>query len=285
MPFTIQQINNQLKNKLKNVYSNAEIQQLLFLIYKKAANLSKIQVLTNYEMQIPEHNYNEITDIANRLANNEPIDYIIGETEFFNLQFIVNPSVLIPRPETEELVHWVLTDYNKKQKILDIGTGSGCIAVSLAKNMQNAEVFAVDISKQALETAKKNAQNNGAKINFAECNILNADYTLLPQGIDIIISNPPYVRQSEKTFIKPNVLDYEPELALFVTDNNPIVFYKEIALAGKKILNNNGLIFFEINEALAKEVKNMLEELQYSQIEIRKDINGKKRMVKAMLTQ
>ena len=285
MPFTIQQINNQLKNKLKNVYSNAEIQQLLFLIYKKAANLSKIQVLTNYEMQIPEHNYNEITDIANRLANNEPIDYIIGETEFFNLQFIVNPSVLIPRPETEELVHWVLTDYNKKQKILDIGTGSGCIAVSLAKNMQNAEVFAVDISKQALETAKKNAQNNGAKINFAECNILNADYTLLPQGIDIIISNPPYVRQSEKTFIKPNVLDYEPELALFVTDNNPIVFYKKIALAGKKILNNNGLIFFEINEALAKEVKNMLEELQYSQIEIRKDINGKKRMVKAMLTQ
>jgi len=285
MPFTIQQINNQLKNKLKNVYSNAEIQQLLFLIYKKAANLSKIQVLTNYEMQIPEHNYNEITDIANRLANNEPIDYIIGETEFFNLQFIVNPSVLIPRPETEELVHWVLTDYNKKQKILDIGTGSGCIAVSLAKNMQNAEVFAVDISKQALETAKKNAQNNGVKINFAECNILNADYTLLPQGIDIIISNPPYVRQSEKTFIKPNVLDYEPELALFVTDNNPIVFYKEIALTGKKILNNNGLIFFEINEALAKEVKNMLEELQYSQIEIRKDINGKERMVKAMLTQ
>ncbi len=283
MQFTIQQINNQLKNKLKNVYSIPEIQQLLFFIYSKAVNLTKIQVMANPDMLISKHNYDEIIIIGSRLANNEPIEYIIGETEFYNLKFKVNPAVLIPRPETEELINWVLTDCNKENlKILDIGTGSGCIAISLAKNIQNIKVFAVDISKKTIDIAKTNAKNNCVNINFIECNILDANCTLLPKRIDIIVSNPPYVRQSEKVFMKPNVLDYEPELALFVTDDNPIIFYREIAILGNKLLNNKGLLFFEINEALGKEVKNMLEELQYSQIEIKKDINGKDRMIKAV---
>lgn len=282
MQFTIQEINKQFKNKLKNVYSNSEIQQILFLIYESVLNFTKIQVLTNQEMLISEEKCDIITSIKERLFANEPIQYILEEADFFGLKFKVNTSVLIPRQETEELVQWIIDESNSNElRVLDMGTGSGCIAISLSKNMINAEVYAVDVSKKALSVANKNSTLNNVSVNFNKFNILSDNYNALPKNIDILVSNPPYVKKSEKALMNSNVLDYEPDIALFVDDDNPIIFYQRIAGIGKKILNNEGLLFFEINESLGDEVKSMLEKMQYSKVEIRKDIDGKNRMVRA----
>lgn len=284
MQFTIQEINKQFKNKLKTIYSNSEIQQMLFLIYENVLDLTKIQVLTNSSMLIEQDKCDIILSIKQRLSDNEPIQYILGETDFFDLSFKVNSSVLIPRPETEELVQWIVDDsITKGMQIIDMGTGSGCIAISLAKKIINAEVYAIDVSKEALDVAKENSRLNKSSVNFIEFNILNDDYNILPQNIDIIVSNPPYVKQSERVLMKSNVLDYEPDIALFVDDDDPLIFYKKIAAIGKKILNKGGFIFFEINEALGDEVKNILDDMNYSNIEVRKDINGKHRMIKGIL--
>ena len=284
MQFTIQEINKQFKNKLKTIYSNSEIQQMLFLIYENVLDLTKIQVLTNSSMLIEQDKCDIILSIKQRLSDNEPIQYILGETDFFDLSFKVNSSVLIPRPETEELVQWIVDDsITKGMQIIDMGTGSGCIAISLAKKIINAEVYAIDVSKEAIDVAKVNSRLNKSSVNFIEFNILNDDYNILPQNIDIIVSNPPYVKQSERVLMKSNVLDYEPDIALFVDDDDPLIFYKKIAAIGKKILNKGGFIFFEINEALGDEVKNILDDMNYSNIEVRKDINGKHRMIKGIL--
>jgi len=284
MQFTIQQLNNSFKNKLKNVYSNAEIQQLRFMIYEKLLGLTKIQQITNLNDPITLDQFGIIGKVAHRLSMHEPIQYILGETEFFDLKFKINPSVLIPRPETEELVQWVLTECKKPNlKVLDVGTGSGCIAISLAKNMVSAEVFALDISPAALKIACINSTANNASVTFIECNILEAEFSTLPSDLDVIVSNPPYVKEKEKALMKPNVLEFEPSLALFVTNENPLVFYERIAVLGTKMLKKNGFLFFEINEALGAAVKSLLESLNYTQIEIRKDFDGKNRMVKAIL--
>ena len=284
MQFTIQENNTQFKNTLKNVYSNSEIQQFLFLIYEKVLNLTKIQVLTNPDMLIEADNCKIILSIKERLLVNEPIQYILQETEFYDLKFKVSPAVLIPRPETEELVQWVIDDNDnvKGAKIIDFATGSGCIAISLAKSIANSEVYAVDISEPALKIAEFNSKQNSSDVNFFEFDILNGDINILPKSVDIIVSNPPYVKNSEKALMKPNVLNYEPDIALFVEDDDPLLFYNKIAKIGCEVLKNGGALYFEINEALAKEVTILLKELNYSEIEIRKDINGKDRMVKGV---
>ena len=285
MQFTISEINNHVKNKLKNIYSDSEIQQLRFQLYESILGLSKIYVITNPKVYVPDEKYNSLILALDRLLKNEPIQYIIGNTEFYNLQFEVNPSVLIPRPETEELVEWILTTTNKKPKlrVLDIGTGSGCIAISLAKNMQNTKVFALDVSEKAIKTAQQNSKNNSTSIEFIQFDILNDDIENLPKNLDVLVSNPPYVMQSEKNLMKSNVLNFEPESALFVNDNNPLLFYKKIASIGKNILKKNGLLFFEINETLGNEVKEILLKADYRDIEVKKDFLGKNRMVKANL--
>ncbi|MBL7893520.1 MAG: peptide chain release factor N(5)-glutamine methyltransferase, partial [Bacteroidia bacterium] len=202
----------------------------------------------------------------------------------------VNPAVLIPRPETEELVDWIVKEFkvqSSKFKVLDVGTGSGCIALALKRNIPSAEVFALDISEAALDVAKQNALNNSLEITFVNASIIeNWDNKLIPfgeagRGLSLIVSNPPYVLQSEKHAMQPNVLVYEPHLALFVNDNDPLLFYKAIIEFAKKYLANKGRLFFEINEAKADEVKSLLVQNGFKNVEIKKDLSGKERMVKA----
>ncbi len=218
-----------------------------------------------------------------RLKKNEPIQYIIGETEFYGLPFKVNKHTLIPRPETEELVDWVISEIPPLgfRGILDIGTGSGCIAVSLAKNLPNAKVSALDISMEALKVARENAQINTVTIDFFPCDILKAEQ--LPEKYDIIVSNPPYVRESERDKMQPNVLNHEPASALFVEDKEPLVFYQAIARLSKTVLNPGGVLYFEINEYLGKDLQEVLTTEGFGKIIVKKDIFGKDRMLKCQL--
>jgi release factor glutamine methyltransferase len=221
--------------------------------------------------------------ILQELKKEVPIQYLLGKTNFYGLDFEVNENVLIPRPETEELVEWIVkenakTDKTKTLKILDIGTGSGCIAVSLAKNLPNAKVYAIDVSKKALETAKRNAINNKVEVTFLLNDVLELEE--LPYDFDIIVSNPPYVRHLEKEEIKKNVLDYEPHLALFVEDHDALIFYKKIATLAQDNLFKNGQLYFEINQYLGKEMIDLLEEMEFKNIELRKDIYDNDRMLR-----
>ena len=216
----------------------------------------------------------KLNDIVNELSNNQPIQYILSEVEFYGIKLKVNKNVLIPRPETEELVDWLLKD--DFQSVLDIGTGSGCIAIALALN-SNAIINAIDISKHALMVAQKNSINNRVKINFQNQDILKLNK--LPK-YDIIVSNPPYVLESYKSKISKKILDFEPHNALFVSDNNPLLFYTKIAKLAIKSLNNNGKLYFEINQLFAAEIFDFMHELGFVDIELKKDINGKKRMIR-----
>ena len=232
---------------------------------------------------------NILSDLKNcikRLKNEEPIQYILGKTEFYGFPFLVDKNTLIPRPETEELVTWVVDEAAKLQSykdaklsILDIGTGTGCIPISLAKHLPNATISAIDVSKNALKVAKQNAVLNDVKINFLLKDILKTEN--LNQLFNVIVSNPPYVRELEKAAIKNNVLENEPHLALFVEDENPLIFYKKIAELAKTHLTKNGLLFFEINQYLGKETVLMLEEKGFKNIELKKDLFGNNRMIKA----
>ncbi len=216
--------------------------------------------------------------IIYQLQQQIPIQYILGTTSFYGLEFFVNENVLIPRPETEELVEWMLSEpFNSPVKILDIGTGSGCIAIALAKNLPNAEIFAIDISEPALITAKRNAQLHKTNVTFIQKNILETED--LAQQFDSIVSNPPYVRNLEKAEIKKNVLEHEPHIALFVNDEDPLLFYRKIAVLARKNLKENGQLFFEINQYLGKETVALLEELGFKNIVLKQDIYGNDRMI------
>jgi len=220
--------------------------------------------------------------ILEQLKKEIPIQYLLGSTSFYGLNFEVNSDVLIPRPETEELVDWIIKDClifrnDVTLKIVDIGTGSGCIAISLAKNLPNAQVFAIDVSGKALATAKKNAELNNVEVTFIQKNILET--ASLDFQFDIIVSNPPYVRNLEKVEINKNVLDNEPHLALFVDDNDALVFYRKIAELAQKSLSKNGQLYFEINQYLGKETVALLENLGFENLELRKDIYGNDRMI------
>jgi release factor glutamine methyltransferase len=279
---TIYNIKQDIKNSLSSIYDKREIQSFIYIIFEYVLNYAKIDTVINKNKEIAEDKCEKIYSILERLKKEEPIQYILGETEFYDLTFNVNESTLIPRGETEELVQLVINENrDKKISILDIGTGSGCIAISIAKNLPLAKVSALDISEKAIETAKTNAERNEVEVNFFLEDILNRKHT--HEKYDLIVSNPPYICNSEKTLMQTNVLDYEPHTALFVDDNNPLIFYKEIALFAKENLSDNGLLYFEINEALAKEMKEMLENYSYKNIEIIKDINDRDRIVKAQI--
>lgn len=215
-----------------------------------------------------------------RLKTGEPIQYIMGKGPFYGRAFFVTPATLIPRNETEELVHLIIKENPQAGlKILDIGTGTGCIPISLALEMNNPEMFAVDISEEALQIAEKNAVEFIAKVTFTKCDIL----TKTPEvpELDILVSNPPYIPEQEKPEMHKNVLDFEPELALFVSNDDPLIFYRMIAEKGQQLLKSGGKLYFEINEKYGKEVAELLEEMGYSDIKVLKDLNGKERMVVA----
>jgi release factor glutamine methyltransferase len=264
------------------IYDEMEVESFFYLLLESKHQLRRIDLALDVDKEFSKEEISIWDSILEKLINQIPIQYIIGKTHFYGLEFMVNENVLIPRPETEELVDWIVKlntklSKNKNLKILDIGTGSGCIAISLAKNITNSEVFAVDVSEKALVIAEKNAILNQVQVTLLPKNILET--TTLNQKFDIIVSNPPYVRNLEKAEIKPNVLDNEPHLALFVSDNDPLIFYKKIAELATANLNPNGQLFFEINQYLGKETHDLLKSIGLKNIELRKDIYGNDRMI------
>ena len=273
-----------VKNLLSSVTEESEATAITFLLFEKLAGMDKMKVLIGDE--IPKETENRIMEAANRVAQGEPVQYVIGETDFYGLTFNIAKGALIPRPETEELVEWGINSFNGENavtgKILDIGTGSGCIAISVAKNTE-ATVEAWDISDEALSIATDNAKKNDVKVDFRKVDVLNFVPTDNNRGeYSCIFSNPPYICNSESEDMENNVLDYEPHIALFVPDSEPLLFYRKIAEIGKELLMNDGMLFFEINRRFGKETVDMLTRLGYSDIELRQDQFGNDRMVKAI---
>ena len=270
--------------ELTPIFDAGEAESFFYLILEDKQQLKRIDLALQPDLTLSEDEIKVWNAILEQLKQEVPVQYLLEKTSFYGLDFEVNPAVLIPRPETEELVDWIiksnLKEHNSKSlKILDIGTGSGCIAISLAKNIPNAQVFAIDVSEKALATAQKNAEVNKVKVTFLNKNILEtAD---LEQQFDIIVSNPPYVRNLEKEEISKNVLDNEPHLALFVEDNDALIFYKKIAELAQKNLSENGQLFFEINQYLGQEMIELLEKMNFKNIELRKDIYGNDRMTQS----
>ena len=280
----IKEYRTQFIQELTLIYDAGEAESFFYLILEEKKQLKRIDLALHPDLFFSEEEIGVWNAILEQLKQEIPIQYLLGKTSFYGLDFEVNAAVLIPRPETEELVEWILESQkskpeSQKVKILDIGTGSGCIAISLAKNLPDATVFALDVSEEALATAKKNAENNSVNVTFIHQNILETEDLL--QQFDIIVSNPPYVRNLEKEEIKKNVLENEPHLALFVADNDALVFYKKIAQLAQKNLLSNGQLYFEINQYLGKEMVNLLEKMNFKTIDLRKDIYGNDRMTKA----
>jgi release factor glutamine methyltransferase len=279
----IKEYRNQFIQELTPIYDAGESESFFYLILEEKQKLKRIDLALQPDLLFSEEEIVVWNSILEELKKEIPIQYLLGKTSFYGLDFEVNENVLIPRPETEELVEWILESQKSKVesqniRILDIGTGSGCIAISLAKNIPNAQVFAIDVSEKALAIAQKNAVSNKVSVTFICQNILETEDLL--QQFDIIVSNPPYVRNLEKEEIKKNVLDNEPHLALFVADNDALIFYKKIAELAQKNLTANGLLFFEINQYLGSEMVDLLEKMNFKNVELRKDIYGNDRMTK-----
>lgn len=273
--------------ELDGQYSVNEVDTLFLRIIEHYFKITPVTLVLKPEFSLTNNEVPIVYKALDALKKNKPVQQILGCTSFYGLDMEVNEDVLIPRPETEELVEWILSDQvhltnkTKAIRILDIGTGSGCIAVSLAKNFKNAEVTALDISEKALERASRNAKMQNVNVNFINKDILGMDK--LEGSYDIIVSNPPYVRLSEKENMHANVLDYEPHLALFVPDHDALKFYKKIATLAKNNFKEKGVLYFEINQYLGKEVKALLQEIGFKKVMLRKDISGNDRLVKAQL--
>jgi len=273
-----------IRSELQGLYPDTEIKSFSNLIIEKVSGFSRTEIIVNKNTLFSVEQRHVIENFIEKLKEYVPIQYILGETEFFGLPFHVNESVLIPRPETEELVDWIRNenDRNANPGILDIGTGSGCIAISLKHEFTNATVDAFDISEKALETAQNNATLNKLEVNFSKVDILNTPE--MEQKWDIIVSNPPYVTELEKSEISPNVLDYEPHLALFVPDNDPLLFYRCIAIFAQQHLKPRGKLYFEINRQFGKATVDLLTAMGFGNVELRKDISGNDRMVRAEIS-
>lgn len=277
----LKEIKNIFHNELDTLFGKQEVNSFFYLLVEHYLGLERFVLAIQPNLIITKEEESPLFNALSQLKLETPIQYIIGKTHFMDLDFKVNKNVLIPRPETEELVRWILDDFSdldKELKILDIGTGSGCIAISLAKNLPNAKVYALDVSNEALAIAKKNAALNNVEIHFIHADILTMNS--FEVNFDIIVSNPPYVRLLEKIDMKTNVLKNEPELALFVSNDNPLLFYKKIIVLASKHLVNLGVLYFEINQYLGDETETLLEEANFLNIELRKDIFGNDRMLK-----
>lgn len=290
----VKQYRNYFNETLKTIYPITEIDSFFFLLLEEYLGFRRVDIVLKSDFKITQENLNLLQSATKQLEQEVPLQYIIGKTEFYGLPFVVNKHVLIPRPETEELVAWVVSESSrfktfntstkqttetKQLKILDIGTGSGCIPISLKKQLPFAKISAIDISKEALTVAKKNAVLNNVDIHFILQDILKT--VALDQHYDIIISNPPYVRESEKKELKNNVLKNEPHVALFVENDNPLIFYAKIAELAKKYLNKNGLLFFEINQYLGTETIDLVNKKGLKNIQLKKDMFGNDRIIVA----
>ncbi|MFD2823898.1 peptide chain release factor N(5)-glutamine methyltransferase [Lacinutrix iliipiscaria] len=273
--------------ELDPIYGANEVNSMFYLLIDAFYGFSRLQLVLDSDYAIIKEEQERIIDALDRLKREEPIQYILKETEFYGLIIKVNTQTLIPRPETEELVQWIIDEVTlnttkKPLTILDVGTGSGCIAIALAKHLPQAQVYAIDVSEAALKVAKDNSKLNNVKIEFIKGNVLDVESCPLPEDVrfDIIVSNPPYVRQLEKEKMRANVLEHEPHLALFVKNENPLEFYEAITKLAVNNLKPKGLLFFEINEYFGKEMIDLLDVNKFQSIELKQDIFSKDRMIK-----
>ena len=266
--------------ELDPLYTKNEVDTFFYRMIEDYLGLERFVLVLEPDYTLSVDEEQPLFEGMAQLKLEKPLQYILGVAHFMDLVLKVNEHVLIPRPETEELVQWVISeskDQKRKLRILDIGTGSGCIAIALAKALPSAAVYAMDVSEEALDVASKNARSNKVKIEFVQDDVLHSAYDM---QFDIIVSNPPYVRELERSEIRNNVKQYEPGLALFVSDQEPLVFYQAIAKFSKKNLQVGGYLFFEINEYLAKETQQVLVDNQLKKVELRKDIFGNFRFLK-----
>lgn len=302
------------RSALNGVYDAKEAEAIALLVTGEITGLSKAAIKAFSDEAISPEQAAKLSQILERLKTGEPVQYILGHTEFYGLPFKVSPAVLIPRPETEELVEWILASVGSSQlavgsgqsavgRILDVGTGSGCIAISLKKNLPGFTVSAIDISEAAITIAKENAVLNNVELDFIHADILNVENSFTTHHsplathdsqltvhrspftptYDLIVSNPPYVTHEDKTRVHKNVTDFEPHTALFVPEDDPLLFYKAIADFARTHLSKNGLLFFEINEGFGKEIVALLAEKGFEDIQLKKDMNGKDRMINGRL--
>lgn len=274
--------------ELEKLYGSDEANALIMILLEHYFNIDRMKIALEPDLRLSESELLTLHFAVKELLKNKPVQYIIGETEFCGMRFFVNENVLIPRPETEEIVNMIVSCRDKTclvptgYNVLDIGTGSGCIAISLAKLLKDSDVTAVDISEKALEVARKNAEANEVNVTFIKDDILNPQNRDLLNGqFDIIVSNPPYVCESEKSEMRANVLDYEPSTALFVSDNDPLVFYRKILEFAQKALKPNGQIWFEINEKFGKETAELCHSEGFKNVEIIRDFRERERILRA----
>ena len=300
---TIEQARKGISTCIKSIYDKDETNNIAEIVLEHITGLSRIEILLNKNFILSTDQKESLTRITIRLMNHEPVQYIMNEAWFGEMKFYVDENVLIPRPETEELVDWIIKDFKipdrpghpggqnsrptgpsgrAKYKILDIGTGSGCIAITLKNKLPSIEMWACDISDEALTVARMNADTLKATIDFVPLNFLDADQRRQLPQFDIIVSNPPYVPKNEKLKMKKNVADFEPSVALFVPDNDPLIFYKAIAEFGKERLSHQGKIYIEIHQELGEQVKTLFYSIGYRFVELKKDMQGKDRMIKAI---
>ena len=273
-------ITTYIRQSLQDIYPPEEVKALSMLICCDMLGLDALDIYMGKDIILSECKQRELENIIFRLQKNEPIQYIRGFAEFGGRKFKVAPGVLIPRPETAELVDWVVNENPRAHHLLDIGTGSGCIAISLDKRLPDADVEAWDISEEALAIARTNNEELEARVLFRQRDVLSDDWEKSP-SFDVIVSNPPYVTEAEKDEMEANVLDWEPALALFVPNDDPLRFYRRIATLGRELLLPEGKLYFEINRAFGREIAYMLEMNQYRDIRVIKDIFGKDRIVTA----
>lgn len=273
-------IANKIHEGLADIYSAGEVSALTRIIATELLAVSQMAFYMKDDVALTAEQETLLDDAIARLQKHEPIQYILGYSDFCGLRFNVTPATLIPRPETSELVEWIVSEATGNESILDIGTGSGCIAISIANKLPQSKVSAWDISPDALAVAKENSKANGCNVAFKQADILA--YKPAGEQFDIIVSNPPYIKEVEKELMHSNVLDWEPHTALFVPDNDPLLFYRTIAQKATTMLRPGGKLYFEINRAHGKETVEMLAALGYANIELRKDFADNDRMIRAV---
>ena len=280
--FNLQKTKRHFTKALAEKFPQREAEQLMRILLEDLFGIDWNQQLMNPDLRIDEHQHYQLSEAVKRLLAGEPVQYVTGIARFNDLLLKVSPAVLIPRPETEELVQKIGTSLAKEKtiRIWDIGTGSGCIAIALAKQFPHAEVIAFDVSEGALQIAKENAESNGAKVTFVQDDVLNPTSDYFNQPVDLVVSNPPYVCDSERTAMEANVLDWEPEKALFVPDDDPLRFYRQILALAKTQLNSDGQVWFEINERMGEEMLQLCHKMGFSKAEVLEDFAGKPRFVK-----
>ena len=282
MDRTLAFIQSEMRRQLAPVYSPRELQQVVFELLEHFG-FTRVQVIAYPDAKLSETDYEQLQLMLKRLADGEPLQYVVGTEWFMDMPFSVCRDVLIPRPETEELVRLIVGRCKRPSpRIADVGTGSGCIAVSLAKLIDGAQVTAVDVSETAIAVARRNAERNDAQVEFVCQNIFDDNQPFALSSLDVVVSNPPYVTESDKQLMSRNVLDFEPHLALFVPDSDPLLFYRRIAELAQQWLKSGGMLFFEINERFGPETVQLLENMRFDNVELHRDFYKKNRMVSAV---